>query len=130
MIPEQFIEECKARGGRPWDEWHAMEDDALNRLVDLAKSREDQSVTLTDSRAMAEEMFGQYGEETIASMSIKLTTYGIGCQVWDMRFFTEDGSRIPDDEAWAEVRRNLEENPDMEDDWEFGRTTIIRWVLR
>jgi len=130
MIPEQFIEECKARGGRPWDEWNALMDEGLHRLVDLAKTREERFVTLEDSRTLAEEMFGQYGEEIVTPMSIKLTTYGIGCQVWDMQYFREDGSRIPDDEAWAEVRRNLEENPDMEDDWEFGRTTIIRWVLR
>lgn len=129
-IPKQFIEEAKARGEeRCWDAWFALGDEALLRLVAVARSREDGAVTLPDSQVIAEEMFGRYGEETVTSMMMHTLTYGIGKQLWDMKFFTEDGTPIDDDTAWDEVRRHLREAAEDEP-WEFGRNTIIRWVLR
>jgi len=127
MIPKQFIEECEARGGRPWEEWHALGDTALERLVAVARSCEDQTVSFPDSQAIAEDLVGDYGEGVVAKLAHQTLTYGLGKQVLDMRFFAEDGSEIPQDTAFAEMRRHMESDP--EGTWEFGASTYVKWVL-
>ena len=127
MIPPKFIEECEARGGTPWDEWLQIETQALEELLRLAQSRDEKRVSMADSQEIAERVYAPYGDEVVKSKIIGILTYGIGKGYWSMKFFQEDGTPIPDDEAWAQVRQNIQAPEGTP--WEWGKKTKVFWVL-
>jgi len=125
MIPEKFRSESEAAGTNPLDAWSALQDQALNRLEEEARSGPGW-VTLSSALVVAKDIFGEYGEDVVKKEALTTLTYGSGKRLWDIRFFNEDGTEIPPEIAFSEMRAHLGSLAD--ESWEFGKT-IIRWVL-
>lgn len=123
MIPENFMRDCEDR----FPKWWALQDQALEKILHLAQQSADKRVSWSDSMGIAQEMFGEYGEDTVKSEAMKTLSRGIGKGYWSMKFTYADGTPIPDDEAWTEVRRVLNQPPGTE--WAWGKKTLVFWAL-
>ena len=124
--PQAIKDAAREAGQASFDYWDRYLLRIIDALVEIASSRENKAVTLVDATGVAEEMVGHLGDEAVEGSAITALTYGGGKRVWDMHFYYEDGTEIPSEEAWAKVREHAETE---EETWEWGRQTIVRWVL-